>query len=73
MSKERVLQRVEANLDHLQQAYPTADRLLHDAMQEASAWVLPLVTGGKVPSVTQLERLATQLLAIVVASDSPKP
>lgn len=69
MSREQVLQRVETNLDHMVEAYPTAEKLLHDSMQEASVWVVPLVTTGKLPAVPQLERLATQLLAIVVASD----
>lgn len=69
MSKEQVLERVSPKLDHLQRIYPNSEKLLRDSMQEASTWVIPLITSGKIPTPEQLERLATQLLAIVVASE----
>lgn len=69
MSRDKVLERVGAKADQLRQSYPNAETLLRESMQEASVWVMPYVMQGKTPTPWQLEKLATQLLAIVVASE----
>lgn len=59
-SDSKVYERIRLNADQLMETYPTAARLLEDAMKEAMQ--------KRLPSLTQLERLATQLIAIVAAS-----
>lgn len=68
----KVLERVERNVQQYLDTYPTAETLLYEAMQDASVWVVPLVTTKKAPSLMQMEKLATQLLAIVAASSPEK-
>lgn len=55
-------------MEQLQQSYPTAQQLLNEAVRESTVWVVPLVTTGVTPSLSQLETLAVKLLAIVDAS-----
>lgn len=48
--------------------YSSANMLLSDAMKEAMPWAMSLVTSKKTPTLPQLERLATQIVAILMAS-----
>lgn len=47
--------------------------LLEDAMKEAMPWAMALAMQKRLPSLVQLERLATQLIAIVAASQVDSP
>lgn len=67
-SENKVYERIRLNAGHLMETYPTAARLLEDAMQEAMPWAMALAMQKRLPSLAQLERLATQLTAIVAAS-----
>lgn len=69
----KVLERIEANAQQLIDTYPSANMLLSDAMKESMVWVVPLVSSKKVPSLSQLEKLATQITAILMASMPDKP
>ena len=69
----KVLERIEANAQQLIDTYPSANMLLSDAMKESMVWVVPLVSSKKVPSLAQLEKLATQITAILIASMPDKP
>ena len=48
--------------------YASAAQLLQTAMQEAMPWAVSYATQKRVPRIDQVERLCTQLLAIVIAS-----
>lgn len=72
MSTNPVMERIESNAQALIGQYPSANRLLQDAINEAVPWAMPLATQGRIPSLDRIERLATQLIAIVIAS-SPSP
>lgn len=65
----KTLERIEANAKQLIKQYDTSERLLMDAMKESMGWAMSLVTRRSAPSIPQLERLTTQLLAIILASD----
>lgn len=72
---EDLMHRIQVNAEHLIQTYPTANALLKSAVQGAMPWAGALVTKGAVPPLDRLETLATQLLAILMASqpDTIKP
>lgn len=77
-AKTKVIERLVSNADQIIERYARSDVLLRDAVQEAAAWVPGLVSGMSFPKPHQLERLCTQLLAIVIVSepgysDAPKP
>lgn len=65
----KTLERIEANAQQLIRQYDTSERLLSDAMKESMGWAMSLATRKSVPSISQLERLATQLVAIIMASE----
>lgn len=74
----QTLDRIAANAQGLIDQYDKATTLLSVAIKEAMPWAMPAVMNGSVPKVDQLERLCTQLLAIVLASqpsssEPPKP
>lgn len=69
----KTLERIEANAQQLIRQYDTSERLLSDAMKESMGWAMGLVTRKSLPSLPQLERLATQLLAIIMASSGEGP
>lgn len=71
--REKLLKRMEANAEQYMEAFPTASALLQQAMMEAMPWVISLKTQGKTPNALQLERLATQIMAILIASLPPEP
>lgn len=81
-----LLERLRQNAAPLQQSYANANQLLGAAVTEAFPWVLGLPeVRGKVPpmfrralpqgspaSLEKIERLATQLVAILAASYAPQ-
>lgn len=82
-----LLDRMQANADSFRQSYASANDLLNVAVGEALPWVIGLpVIKSKIPPFAQgalpqgapvtldkVERLATQLLAILQASYPPPP
>lgn len=64
-----LMERLTRNAEHLMSQYPRADLLLKASMQEAVPWAMPLYMQGRVPALANVERLATQLLAILMASE----
>ena len=68
----RLLSRIEANAEAMMAQYPTASGLLHAAMNEAMPWAVALKTRRRVPELAKLERLATQIVAILMASTPPE-
>lgn len=65
----KAMQRIQKNAEHLMTQYGTARQLLNEAVKGALPWAGPLAMNGAVPSLAQVERLATQLVAIVMASE----
>lgn len=68
-----LFQRMEKNARYLINNYPKSEALLKDAMKDAMPWATALYTRGAVPALPQLERLATQLMAILIASEPEPP
>ena len=69
-----LLDRMTRNAQGLIEQYDTANHLLNDAVKDAMTWGPSLITTGRTPSLAQLERLATQILAILmVGVKRPKP
>lgn len=69
--REKLMKRMEANAEQFCDAYTTAAALLQTAMMEAMPWVVAMKTQGMMPNRLQLERLGTQVLAILMASLPP--
>lgn len=67
-----VLERIEKNARQLMDTYPTSAALMQTAISEAMGWAVPLKMKGKIPGVDKLERLATQLVAILAATYDQK-
>lgn len=67
-----VLERIEKNARQLMDTYPTSAALMQTAISEAMGWAVPLKVNGKIPGVDKLERLATQLVAILAATYDQK-
>lgn len=81
-----LLERIGGNAVQYQQSYPTSEHLLAAAVGEAFPWVLGLpvvraripsamrgfIPGGSPVTLDKLERLATQLVAILAASYAPQ-
>lgn len=67
------MRRMAINAEHLMDGYPTAKHLLQSAVKEAMPWAITLHTKGRTPSLDQLERLGTQILAIILASTPSTP
>lgn len=70
--RDKLMQRMLANAEQFQEAYPTSAALLKSAMAEAMPWAMPLYSSGRTPNKLQLERLGTQILAILLASLPPE-
>lgn len=68
----KAIQRIQKNAEQLMTQYRTAQQLLNEAVKGALPWAGPLAMNGAVPSLAQVERLATQLVAIVMASEPPE-
>lgn len=69
-------ERMFENAKQLTTTYSHANQILHSAMRDAMPWAMPLATQGVVPSIDKIERLATQLVAILMATypdDFQKP
>lgn len=68
-----LISRMQRNAQYLIDNYPSANTLLQAAVKEAVPWAMPLATQGRVPPLPNIERLATQLLAILMASEPKEP
>lgn len=69
-------ERMFENAKQLTLSYDKANQILHTAIRDAMPWAIPLATQGAVPAVDKIERLATQLVAILMATypeDFQKP
>lgn len=69
------LDRVRRNAEALLGSYPSANMLLKATIKDAMPWAMPLAMSGTIPALDKIERLATQLVAILLASEpvSPEP
>lgn len=67
-----LLDRMSRNARQFTRSYPSANVLLKNSVQEAMPWAMGLMR-GRTPSLEQLERLATQILAILAVSYAPDP
>lgn len=67
-----LIKRLESNARHMERSYQRANDILNDAVKEAMPWAGQLAMQGRVPSLDRIERLATQCIAILLASE-PKP
>lgn len=65
----QALQRIEKNAQALMEQYKTSAQLLNVAVKGAMPWAAPLAMNGVIPHLSQIEQLATQLIAIVMASE----
>lgn len=66
------MERLESNARHMERSYRRANDILNDAVKEAMPWAGQLAMQGTVPPLDRIERLATQLIAILIASE-PRP
>lgn len=64
----KTLDRIVANARQLNQDYEQANQILREAVREAMPWAAPLAMRGAVPTIDKIERLATQCLAILMAT-----
>lgn len=64
-----LMERLEKNACHMEQSYRRANDILNDAVKEAMPWAGQLAMQGQVPPIDRIERLATQLIAILIASE----
>ena len=60
---------MQKNAQYLIEHYSNARQLLNHAIKDAMPWAMPLAMNGTVPPLPNIERLATQLLAILIASE----
>lgn len=67
---DNVVSRVERSAVQLMEQFSKSTDLLQVAMQEAVPWAGALVAQRRLPRRDQLERLAAQLLAILMASET---
>lgn len=66
---DRLFERLRSNAAQLDRQYKSANQILNAAVKEAMPWAAALAMQGTVPSLDRIERLATQLVAILVASE----
>lgn len=64
-----LMERLETNARQLESQYARANDILNDAVKEAMPWAGQLAMQGRVPQIDRIERLATQLIAILIASE----
>lgn len=65
----KALQRIEKNAQALMGQYKSSAQLLNVAVKGAMPWAGPLAMSGTIPQLSQIEQLATQLVAIIMASE----
>lgn len=63
------LNRIRTNAEALLDKYPSANVLLQATIRDAMPWAVPLAMRGTIPALDKIERLATQLIAIMLASE----
>lgn len=61
-------ERIIENAQRLNQDYAQANQILQAAVRDAMPWAMPLAMRGVIPTVDKIERLATQCLAILMAT-----
>lgn len=69
-------ERMFENAKQLTVSYDHANQILNAAVHDAMPWATALAMRGAVPTVDKIERLTTQLLAILMATypdDFQKP
>lgn len=64
-----LMERLESNASAIERNYARANDILSDAVKEAMPWAAGLAMQGKVPGIDRIERLATQLIAILIATE----
>lgn len=64
----RLPERIFENARQLNASYSHANQILHVAIKDAMPWAAPLAMQGVVPPVDRIERLTTQLMAILMAT-----
>lgn len=69
---DKLFSRLRFNAEQIESQYQSANQILNDAVKEALPWASALAMQGRIPPLDRIERLATQLVAILVASQ-PKP
>lgn len=69
MGHSILMDRLTRSAEYLVEHCPSSNVLLQAAVKEAVPWAMPLVTRGAIPDLPRIERLATQLLAILMASE----
>lgn len=65
----KLLSRMEKNAQYLIEHYKSANDLLKQAVRDSMPWAMPLAMNNSIPPLPNIERLATQLLAILIASE----
>lgn len=63
------IERIERKALQYVDEVPTADAMLRTAVMETMQWAPALAASGRLPSLKQLEKLASQLAAILIASE----
>lgn len=69
-------ERMFENAKQLTLSYDKANQILQAAMRDAMPWAMALAARGTVPTIDKIEHLATQLIAILMATypeDFQKP
>lgn len=69
----QALERTEKNAQALMGQHKTSAQLLNVAVKGAMPWAAPLAMNGAVPHLSQIEQLAAQLAAIIMASEPQEP
>lgn len=62
-------ERIIENAKQLNRDYARANDILQGAVKDAMSWAVPLATRGAVPTIDKIERLATQCIAILMATN----
>lgn len=64
----KTLERIVENARQLNQDYSHANQILQSAVKDAMPWAMPLAMQGAVPTIDKIEKLATQCVAILMAT-----
>ena len=69
---DRVFRRIEQDVERILDREPSSRGVLNQVIQEGAPMFMAYKMRGRVPSVDALERVATKLLAIVVATEEAR-
>lgn len=64
----RLPERMLENAKSIVAGYDHANNILQTAMRDAMPWAMRLATQGAIPTIDKIEHLATQCLAILMAT-----